>query len=154
MFIFRTSVVYPEWDSCDGISMSAWNLVQLLLTEPDERVGRNGISDFKKHELFKDTNWNHLRSSDFNPPPFVPELNSDADTAYFEDVNSFFIPLPSADPVEITVDPEGPDLSFAIQPRKFVGFTFKRIVSSEEAGDKYDISTSVRFEVEKELKPP
>ena len=134
--------------------MSAWNLVQSLLTEPDERVGRNGIADFKQHELFKDTKWDSLRSSENNPPPFVPELNSDADTAYFEDINSFYIPLPSADPYDIPVDPEGPDLSFAIQPRKFIGFTFKRIVSTGKEGSKYDISTSVRFEVEKNLKTP
>jgi hypothetical protein len=111
-------------------------------------LGRHGIKDFKAHPLFAETKWDQLRSPEINPPPFIPELNHDADTSYFEDVNCFYVPLPSSDPNDMIVDPEGPDLSFAIQPQKFIGFTFKRIKGEMCEGNNFDISTNVRFEVD------
>lgn len=89
-----------------------------------------------------------MRSSEANPPPFVPELDHDADTTYFEDVETFHVPLPGSDgPEDIVVESEGPDLSFAIQPRRFVGFTFKRIVrKGKDEESNVDISMNVRFD--------
>lgn len=52
-----------------------------LICDADERLGRNGIDDFKLHPFFKGIEWEILRSQ---KPPYIPEFTSEADTRNFE----------------------------------------------------------------------
>eukprot|EP01103_Thecamoeba_quadrilineata_P010799 TRINITY_DN242_c1_g2_i1.p1 TRINITY_DN242_c1_g2~~TRINITY_DN242_c1_g2_i1.p1 ORF type:complete len:1288 (+),score=242.18 TRINITY_DN242_c1_g2_i1:64-3927(+) len=63
------------------ISKEAWLLVQNLLCDSSSRIGKNGLSDFKKLSIFDDIDWKNLRAA---KPPFIPELESEEDTTYFE----------------------------------------------------------------------
>ncbi|KAK8871231.1 Microtubule-associated serine/threonine-protein kinase 2 [Tritrichomonas musculus] len=50
----------------------------LLVTDPTQRLGSNGIDDILNHPWFKGVD------PDQDEPPFIPELNSVYDTAYFQ----------------------------------------------------------------------
>eukprot|EP01100_Stratorugosa_tubuloviscum_P010590 TRINITY_DN4554_c1_g1_i2.p1 TRINITY_DN4554_c1_g1~~TRINITY_DN4554_c1_g1_i2.p1 ORF type:complete len:171 (-),score=72.81 TRINITY_DN4554_c1_g1_i2:241-753(-) len=73
-----------KWNSQDEepvMSETAWNLITKLICEPSQRWGRFGANQIKMHEFFKIIDWNSLRQLE---PPFVPQLNSEVDTYYFE----------------------------------------------------------------------
>lgn len=63
-----------------GMSDEAWALVNAFLTEPNKRLGRDGIRGIKRHPYFAHVNWDTLLEQ---PPPFTPELESETDTSYF-----------------------------------------------------------------------
>ena len=153
-------VVYPQFEECDTSVNHAWNLVQHLLTEPIHRLGQKGLRDFQCHPFFDLTPWASLRDPLSNPPPFTPELSSDWDTSYFEGVEEVWDEeegeegeeeergdLVDGDGgLEMVVEREGPDLSFAINTERFVGFTFKRVRGEEGQGTQEggEISMGVR----------
>ena len=140
----------------DPLAPQVWRLVQQLLTEPEERLGQKGLASFQSHPFFADIQWKDLRDHVNNPPPFVPTLDGESDTTYFEDVELFPIPIPTDMPsgvsVDTSMDMEGANMSFAVQHNRFVGFTFKRIVpelakalaEGGEDGGGYEISTGIR----------
>ena len=52
-----------------------------LICDASQRLGRNGIQDFKQHPFFKGVDWDNIRSQ---TPPYIPEFTSDSDTRNFE----------------------------------------------------------------------
>jgi len=79
---YRTTLENP--DCGDGqlyISTPAWALITRLITEPEERLGVNGIEDIMKHPFFEGIPWDTIGSTE---PPFIPQLDSDDDTSYFD----------------------------------------------------------------------
>jgi serine/threonine-protein kinase RIM15 len=63
------------------LSPTCFDLLSQLLCDPKKRLGQNGISEIKKHPFFEDLDWDRLRDEE---PPFVPRLENEEDTSYFE----------------------------------------------------------------------
>ena len=66
------------------ISGEAKKLIYSFLTEPEKRLGINGINEIKNHCFFRDFDWDKIREM---TPPFIPKLNSDTDTNNFTNKN-------------------------------------------------------------------
>ncbi|PRP75540.1 hypothetical protein PROFUN_09026 [Planoprotostelium fungivorum] len=67
-------------------SPEARELVQLLICEPETRIGRRGLNDFKNLAFFRGFDWDRAHT---DPPPFVPNLSSDIDHSHFENTKEF-----------------------------------------------------------------
>ena len=63
------------------ISDEAKDLIFKMINNSDDRLGKNGSEEIKKHPFFKDVDWNNIRNS---KAPFIPELKNEYDTKYFE----------------------------------------------------------------------
>ena len=75
------------------LSKEAKDLIKKLINNPNKRLGKNGADEIKKHAFFKDLDWENIRNE---KPPFIPEINSEFDTKYFEtfEENEPFYPSP------------------------------------------------------------
>ena len=63
------------------ISPEAEDLIMKLINNPNKRLGKNGAAEIKNHPFFKGFDWDNIRSL---KPPFIPELDNEYDTKYFE----------------------------------------------------------------------
>ena len=75
------------------ISKEADDLIRKLINNSNERLGKNGVDEIKKHPFFNDIDWDNIKNL---KPPFIPQLNSDYDTKYFEifpEKEPFYPPL-------------------------------------------------------------
>eukprot|EP01121_Diplochlamys_sp_Union-15-3_P010620 TRINITY_DN2998_c0_g2_i1.p1 TRINITY_DN2998_c0_g2~~TRINITY_DN2998_c0_g2_i1.p1 ORF type:complete len:221 (+),score=52.03 TRINITY_DN2998_c0_g2_i1:99-761(+) len=61
------------------ISDEAWDLITKLLSKPSKRLMNFDV--IKKHPFFKGLKWDKIRELE---PPFVPQLENELDTSYFE----------------------------------------------------------------------
>ena len=101
------------------ISNEAEDLINKMINSSDERLGKNGIEEIKRHPFFKGIDWDNIRST---KAPFIPELENDYDTKYFE---KFEIELPFHPPQE------------KYKKRKdveFLGYTYK------DGNDLYEVN--------------
>lgn len=63
------------------LSPEAENLIRLLLTHAENRLGRHGgAAEIKAHPFFRGVDWNTIREVD---APFIPKLKSITDTRFF-----------------------------------------------------------------------
>lgn len=53
---------------------------RLLQTDPELRLGHNGLPDVKAHPWFGGLDWDNLAQA---KSAFIPHLESDTDTTYF-----------------------------------------------------------------------
>ena len=74
------------------LSNDAIDLINKLIEFSDKRLGKNGAEEIKAHPFFKGIDWENIRST--MKPPFIPEIQNDYDTKYFEtfDVEEPFYP--------------------------------------------------------------
>jgi cell cycle protein kinase DBF2 len=77
---FQENLVRPSAEN-DGVDLSdqSWSMIQSLLSSRGTRLGT--LDEIKQHEFFGDLDWATLRERD---PPFVPQLDNEIDTSYFE----------------------------------------------------------------------
>ena len=47
-------------------------MIRKLISEPENRLGSNGMTEIKAHPFFAGVDWDNIRSS---KTPFVPEVN-------------------------------------------------------------------------------
>eukprot|EP01113_Clastostelium_recurvatum_P038362 TRINITY_DN5730_c0_g1_i4.p1 TRINITY_DN5730_c0_g1~~TRINITY_DN5730_c0_g1_i4.p1 ORF type:complete len:1067 (+),score=227.92 TRINITY_DN5730_c0_g1_i4:277-3201(+) len=83
--VFLNILNYPsvlDWSAwADELTPNALSLAQGLLSDTDRRLGREGIHTVKSHPFFEGVQWDGLRNL---TPPFVPKVESETDTSYFE----------------------------------------------------------------------
>ena len=63
------------------ISDNAKDLLLKLITNSNNRLGKNGSEEIKSHPFFKGVNWKKIKEM---KPPFIPQLKNDYDVKYFE----------------------------------------------------------------------
>ena len=63
------------------ISDEAKDLIFKMINNSNDRLGKNGADEIKKHPFFKDVDWDNIRNT---KAPFIPELKNEYDTKYFE----------------------------------------------------------------------
>jgi len=63
------------------ITEAGWDLIVRLICEPNKRIGRVGIEEIMQHNWFKGFDWERIQEQE---PPFVPVLDSELDTSYFQ----------------------------------------------------------------------
>ena len=65
-----------------SLSKEAIDLINRMISDPNKRLGKNGADEIKAHPFFTGVDWEHIR--DTMKPPFIPEIENDYDTKYFE----------------------------------------------------------------------
>ncbi|KAK0627044.1 kinase [Immersiella caudata] len=100
------------------LSHNAVHLIRCMITQPENRLGRNGAIEIKSHPFFAGVDFTTLRRI---RAPFEPPLTSDIDTSCFpvEDLPQTEDPTPS---------PAGADEYEMFLP--FIGYTYKRFQTS------------------------
>ncbi|XP_058161206.1 serine/threonine-protein kinase MRCK gamma isoform X1 [Dasypus novemcinctus] len=63
------------------VPASARDLIRQLLCHQEERLGRGGLDDFRKHPFFEGVDWERLATS---TAPYIPELCGPVDTSNFD----------------------------------------------------------------------
>ena len=64
------------------LSKEAEDLINKMINDPNERLGKNGSEEIKSHPFFKGVDWENIRTT--MKPPFIPDIKDDAETKYFE----------------------------------------------------------------------
>ena len=93
-----------------------------MMTSAEQRIGRESAAEIKTHSFFAGIDWETIRESE---PPFVPQLRSIIDTAYFPTEDLEQVPQGVAPPESQAVesnDLEGGDK----KDLAFVGYTYSR----------------------------
>ena len=74
------------------ISAEAYDILIKLINDVEFRLGGNGADEVKNHPFFKGIDWDNLKKT---KPPFIPKLDSDYDTKYFDEFeeNEPFYPI-------------------------------------------------------------
>ncbi|KAJ1963643.1 hypothetical protein IWQ62_003154 [Dispira parvispora] len=67
-------------DEINAVSVHAKDLIQRLLCEQDQRLGRDGVADIMAHPFFEGLDWATMRQV---TPPFLPDIKAPDDTSYF-----------------------------------------------------------------------
>lgn len=80
---WRRYLHFPRELPESRLSNAAKDLICRLICESQNRLGgRRGLEEFKEHPFFRGIDWDNLANA---TAPFIPELESDTDTRYFED---------------------------------------------------------------------
>ncbi|XP_018617587.2 microtubule-associated serine/threonine-protein kinase 1-like isoform X2 [Scleropages formosus] len=78
--VITDDIVWPEGD--EALPVDAQNLISALLqTNPLVRLGTGGAFEVKQHSFFSDLDWNSLLRQ---KAEFIPNLESEEDTSYFD----------------------------------------------------------------------
>ena len=101
-----------------NLSPHAISLIRALLCDREQRLGRNGAHEIRKHPFFDGVDWANLRLP--GTAPFIPTVRSRTDTGNFD---SF--------PERELGSPEPPKAS-RNQDLPFVGYTYRRMNFSPE----------------------
>jgi cell cycle protein kinase DBF2 len=77
----------PEYDKPEdlifNLTDTAWDAVTRLIAHSSLRY--NNLNQVKAHPFYTKVKWDHLREIS---PPFVPQLDSEEDTGYYDDFTS------------------------------------------------------------------
>ena len=115
------------------LSSNALDLIKRFLTTADIRLGSNGVEEIKSHPFFEGFQWDNILSL---KPPFIPDLESDYDTKYFdkfeENKNEPFYPVNDNNPnIVMNISQTNSNHERCKTDNKFFGFTFNRDIEEE-----------------------
>ena len=113
---FKSNLFIPEEAN---ISKEAIDILLKFLTDHDKRLGYHGADEVKQHPFFKGINFDKIKETLI--PPFIPKLNCEYDTRYFEEIEEDepFYPYEGSDVNDYKSKVINKDLCF-------VDFTYKR----------------------------
>nr|CAB3229242.1 serine/threonine-protein kinase MRCK alpha [Phallusia mammillata] len=109
------------------ISEEAKDLMSKLVCDANQRLGANGVNDFKKHPFFVGIDWENLTNT---TPPYQPEFSSPTDTCNF-DVDDMDLKPATADSQP---PPPRSHAAFSGSHLPFIGFTFTATSILSDAG--------------------
>ncbi|XP_072885578.1 serine/threonine-protein kinase MRCK beta-like isoform X2 [Hemitrygon akajei] len=115
---YRETFHFP--DSEQDVTDEARGFIQRLVCSREERLGQNGVEDFKQHPFFCGIAWDLLGQCQ---PPFLPDVTDPTDTSNFDVEEEDFSATETVRPVSHSV------LSGIHLP--FVGFTFSSVRQKE-----------------------
>lgn len=121
---FKNSFDFPSEDPDYPVSDNAKDLIRRLICAPEDRIGKNGLDDFRNHPWFMGIDWDSIRDGN---APYKPEVSSPTDTSNF-DVDDTDVKLLSE-----TVPPTS-NPAFSGQHLPFVGFTFTQHSNLSDLG--------------------
>ena len=106
-----------------NLSDEAIDLIQKLITDPEKRLGRNGVDEIKTHPFFKEFDWEGVRDS---KAPFIPDVSDPASAEHFDHFEE-----------EEPFLPDSSDISKGKTKRQkkdpyFIDFTYKGDVEIEK----------------------
>ena len=106
------------------ISEEAQDLIFKMINNSNNRLGKNGAEEIKKHPFFNGVDWDNIRNS---KPPFIPILKNEYDTSYFEKfevIEPFY--------------PKSKD-KFRRKDIEYLGYTFKEeLYNSNDLNKEYE----------------
>ena len=74
-----------------NLSPAATDILKRMVSEHENRLGRNGADEIKNHPFFKGLDWNGLRKQ---TSPYIPQVSSEISTENFdkfEEEDPFFV---------------------------------------------------------------
>ena len=106
------------------ISEEAEDLIFRMINNSDNRLGKNGAEEIKKHPFFKGIDWDNVRNM---KPPFIPILKNEYDTSYFEtfEINEPFYPITDNN-------------KFKRKDIEYIGYTFKEELFNNDLNKEYE----------------
>lgn len=63
------------------MSPASVDLIKRLITDPNERLGINGVAEIKAHPFFVGIDWKNLREK---KAPYIPEIKNEVDVSNFD----------------------------------------------------------------------
>lgn len=100
------------------------------MTSAEQRIGRESAAEIKAHPFFAGIDWDNIRECE---PPFVPQLRSIIDTAYFPTEDLEQVPQGVAPPESQASDSAGLDGGDK-KDLAFVGYTYSRFEALTSRG--------------------
>ncbi|KAJ1950814.1 serine/threonine-protein kinase dbf2 [Linderina macrospora] len=113
----------PDFESQEGednLTPESWDLINRLIC--DREVRMCSLNELSTHPLFHGMDLFHLRETGI--PPFVPDLQSDAETKHFDDFNNPDDMAHYRDVNNRWEESGGAD-NVGVDPAAFIGFTYK-----------------------------
>lgn len=79
--ILSMKIDWPEIGNNEYMSETAYKFIsQLLVEDPKQRLGFNGVQEIKQNEFFSQIDWEKIKKQE---PAFKPSPSSEFDTQYF-----------------------------------------------------------------------
>ncbi|XP_041967712.1 microtubule-associated serine/threonine-protein kinase 3 isoform X7 [Alosa sapidissima] len=122
--VVSDEIIWPDGD--DALPVDAQDLITRLLRQsPLERLGTGGAGEVKQHPFFSRLDWNSLLRQ---KAEFVPQLESEDDTSYFDTRTERYHHLGSDE------DEETNDEESSLEIRQFSSWSnrFSKVYSSSE----------------------
>ncbi|XP_030639409.1 microtubule-associated serine/threonine-protein kinase 3 [Chanos chanos] len=122
--VVSDEIVWPEGD--DALPVDAQDLITRLLRQsPLERLGTGGAGEVKQHSFFSRLDWNSLLRQ---KAEFIPQLEAEDDTSYFDTRSDRYHHLGSDE------DDETNDDESSLEIRQFSSWSnrFSKVYSSSE----------------------
>lgn len=119
----KTFVIPPE----ANLSPAATDLLKKLVSDSENRLGRNGAEEIKKHPFFEGLDWDKLRKM---KSPYIPSVTSDISTENFDKFDEeepFFSALDAKNGQRKGLGPANRRLDM-----NFIGYTYKADVENEK----------------------
>ena len=79
--VYKKKIIFPTWMDETAKDL----IIKLLNIDPNLRIGSgaNGSEEIKKHDFFKNIDWNLALKKKLKPP-FIPKIDDETDIKYFE----------------------------------------------------------------------